>query len=531
VMGSIVGIALGYTLSHTLFAQVPSYLAITFPIGTQKIITLRVVLIALGCGLLAAMLASARPLLDLRRERPIDQVLREQGEAGQSIDRSVVIRLALLAVVLILIVTILALAVPSLTLIGGVLLAVAAVCLVPFAHTAIIGMLRPLSEHSKGVLPIAIVELEATATRSIALAAIAGLAVYGSLAIGGARSDLIHGVEAAIHEDSNPAQIWITSGDNVFNTDSFRPGSIPTRIARAPGIASVRADQGALLNVGNRRMLIRGHSDSTPIIIQSSQLIDGNLLRASALIRRGGWATISQGFALEQHLHVGERFALPTPSGNLSLGVAAITTNLGWPAGAVTVSAADYLRGWQSTDPSALEVDLRPGVTLAEGKHTVQTALGPRTGLLVQTVHEREGQADSDLRQGLSSLGQISTLLLVTGALAVAASLGAAIWQRRARLAAMKTWGYDNLQLWRSLLLEGVILLTIGCVDGAFLGLYGHALADRWLRLTTDFPAPFTIGAEQVFLTLALVICMALMVIALPGLAAARVSPSASFQE
>jgi ABC-type antimicrobial peptide transport system permease subunit len=95
----------------------------------------------------------------------------------------------------------------------------------------------------------------------------------------------------------------------------------------------------------------------------------------------------------------------------------------------------------------------------------------------------------------------------------------------------MKMWGYDHLQLWRSLLLEGAILLTVGCLDGALLGIYGHALADRWLKLTTDFPAPFIVGAEQIILTLALVIGIALLVVSLPGYAAAQVPPSVSFQE
>ncbi|HXC24167.1 MAG TPA: FtsX-like permease family protein, partial [Solirubrobacteraceae bacterium] len=488
IVGSIAGIALGYVLSHTLFAQVPSYLAIAFPIGTQKIVTARVVLIALGGGLLAALLASTRPLLDLRRGRPIDEVLREQGEAGQGIDRRLTVALAFAGVGLVLFATILALAVPSFTLIGGVLLAVAVICLVPFAHAVTIGMLRPLSERSKGVFSLAIVELESTAVRSTALAAIVALAVYGSLAIGGARSDLTQGLETAIHQDSAPAQIWITTGDNVFNTDSFQAGQVPAEVARAPGVASVRADQGALLNVGDRRVLIRVHSSNIPTTIQSSQVIEGDFGRASELIRRGGWATISQGLALERHLHIGEHFILPTPSGVLSLGVAAITTNLGWPAGAVTFSTADYVRGWQNADPSALEVNLKPGVTVAEGKRAVRAALDGRSALFVQTVREREAQADGDLRQGLSALGQISMLVLITGALAVAASLGAVIWQRRTRLAAMKMWGYDHLQLWRSLLFEGAILLTIGCFDGTLFGIYGHAFADRWLRLTTDFP-------------------------------------------
>ena len=531
VVGSVIGIAMGDLFSRTLFGEVPSYLAAAFPVGGAQIITASTVLIAAGSGVLAALLASVRPLLDLRAGRPIDTVMHEQGEAGQSISRSTTVPLALTGATLVLVVSVLALAIPSLTIIGGVLLAVAATCLVPFAYTVVIAILRPLSERSKGVLPIAVVELEATATRSIALAAIVALAVYGSLAIGGARADLIHGLDTAIAQYENTADIWVTTGENVFNTDSFQADGVQAAIARLPSVASVRADQGALLDVGDRRLMIRVHNPDTPRIVQSSQLIDGDFTRASRLIRRGGWATVSQGFAAELGLHVNDHFALPTPSGSLQLGVAAITTNLGWPVGAVALSTADYTRGWRTSDPSALEVILKPGVTLPTGKHAVQLALGPKSALRVQTFREREAQTDNSARQGLRSLGEISTLILITGALAVAASLSAAIWQRRARFAAMKTWGYDHIQLWRSMLLESIILLVIGCFDGAILGLYGHALADRWLRATTDFPAPFAIGGAQVFLTVALMVGIAMTVLALPGFSAARVSPSVSFQE
>jgi putative ABC transport system permease protein len=211
--------------------------------------------------------------------------------------------------------------------------------------------------------------------------------------------------------------------------------------------------------------------------------------------------------------------------------VAAVTTNLGWPAGAIALSSRDYVKGWQTNNPTAYEVTLKPGVSIEAGKKAIAASLGPDSGLRVQSFQERESQTDESARQGLSTLGQISTLLLVTGALAVAASLGAAIWQRRGRLAAMKTWGYDHVQLWRSLLMESMILLAVGCIDGAILGLYGHWLADRWLRLTTNFPAPFTVGLPLMFLTLGFVIAIAQAVIAVPGLTAARVAPSVSFQE
>jgi putative ABC transport system permease protein len=531
IAGSLAGIALGYVLSHTLFAQVPSYLAIAFPIGAQKIITAKVVAIAFGSGVLAALLASARPLIDLRPGLPTDKVMRESGEAGQSIGSRVVVRAALVGAALVLFVTALASVVPSLTVIGGVLLAAATVCLVPTTQTALIGILRPLSERSKGELHVALAELEATATRSVTLAAIVALAVYGSLAIGGARADLTRGLETAITQYEQTADLWVTSGDNVFNTDGFVAHGVQAAITRLPGVASVRAGQGALLNVGERRLMIRAHNPDTPGIIQPSQVVDGNLAKASELVRRGGWATVSQALASELGLHVGGYFSLPTPNGSLRLGVAAITTNLGWPAGAVTMSTADYQRGWQTSNPSALEVTLKPGVTLAAGKAAVQAALGSKSALQVQTAREREVQTDESARQGLKSLGEISELILITGALAVAASLSAVIWQRRARLAAMKTWGYDHIQLWRSLLLESVVLLVVGCLDGAILGLYGHALADRWLSATTDFPAPFAIGGAQVFLTLALMVGIAVAVLAVAGFSAAQVSPSVSFQE
>ncbi len=74
-------------------------------------------------------------------------------------------------------------------------------------------------------------------------------------------------------------------------------------------------------------------------------------------------------------------------------------------------------------------------------------------------------------------------------------------------------------------------MLGIGCVIGALAGVYGHALASRWLRLETGFPAPFEVGPGRVLLTLALLAVIALAVIALPGLAAARAPARASLQE
>lgn len=528
---SLVGIALGEVLARTLFAQSPVYLEVAFPISEHQAVHWTTVAIALGCGIAATLAATLSPILDLRSGEPFDAVLHSPGDPGQSIRPSTAHKLGYLGGLVILATTIGVLADPELTVFGGIALALAAVALIPLAFITITRVLKPVSKRIAGsMLSVAVIETEATVTRSVALAGVAALAIYGSVAIEGARSDLIHGLDTATVQFFGTADLWITPGTNDLTTTSFGADDLSALVARVPGVASVRTYQGGLLDDGTRRLWIRARSPSDPWMLQASQMVSGELHRATERLRRGGWAAIPEGFAAEHHLRVGRSFTLPTPAGLAPLRVAAITTNVGWPPGGITLNTADYQRYWQTANPAALEVSLRPGVSWAAGRRAVAQALAP-TGLQVQTSRERIQQFEGNLREGLHSLADISTLLLLMAALSLAAALSTAIWQRRNRLAAFKTQGYDRWQLWRSLLLESAIVLGIGAVDGAILGVYGHALANRWLRISTGFPAPFSPQVVQVLVALLLVAGIALAVIALPGYKAATVPDAVSFKE
>ena len=58
--------------SHAFLHRVPGYLTTAFPIGSQEALHIGTILIAVGCGVLATMLASLSPVLDLRPNRPTD---------------------------------------------------------------------------------------------------------------------------------------------------------------------------------------------------------------------------------------------------------------------------------------------------------------------------------------------------------------------------------------------------------------------------------------------------------------------------
>jgi putative ABC transport system permease protein len=533
VVASIAGVLLGDLLAHAFFHSIPTYLTTAFPIGSQEVLHGETVLLALGCGVLATMLASLSPVFDLRPNRPTDAAFRDRSGGNEVLTRQTAIKLALIGVGLAILITALVLIESSLTVVGGVALAVTTLCVLPGAFAIVSRALRWAGErvHSSALI-VVVSELRAITTRSVALAGIAALAVYGGVAIGGARGDLVRGLDVNFSEYLHSADVWVTTGGNDPGiTNSFREEGATAAIARIAGVTSVRTYHGGFLDVGSRRMWIiaRSPADGTPI--PASQLVDGTLANATRLLRQAGWATVPDGFAREHRLRLGRSFSLPTPTGPALLRVAAITTNLGWPPGGLIVNAEDYRRYWVGEDPTAIEVNFMSSVSATSARLVVARALSDRPGLSVQSFPERRAEYARASRQGLQALSEIATLLLVAAALAVASALSAALWQRRARLASLKIQGYDTKQLWRALLLESTIVLGVGCAIGAATGIYGHSLASRWLRLTTGSPAPFAVDMKEVSLTLASLAAIALAVIAVFGLAAARAPARTSLQE
>ena len=74
-------------------------------------------------------------------------------------------------------------------------------------------------------------------------------------------------------------------------------------------------------------------------------------------------------------------------------------------------------------------------------------------------------------------------------------------------------------------------MLGTGCLAGALAGIYGHLLLDRWLRLTTGFPAPFSIAGWQVLETFALVATASIALVLVPSWLATRVPARVALQD
>lgn len=257
-------------------------------------------------------------------------------------------------------------------------------------------------------------------------------------------------------------------------------------------------------------------------MVPPSQVRTGNYATADARLRAGGWVTVSDQIARERRLAPGQRIELPTPTGPHAFRVAAITTNLGWGPGAIAMSANDYRRDWATNLPTALEVDVEPGASAVQVAAEIRSALGPETGLQVKTTPQAISDAAGIVRDGLARLRQISALLLIAAAVAIAVAMVATIRDRRPQLAAFAIEGWSRAALWRALMAETAMILLAGCVAGAAAGTYGHYLGGRWLERTTSFPAPWSWSPQSLLPVCGLLAGIALLITAVPGFFAAR---------
>lgn len=252
------------------------------------------------------------------------------------------------------------------------------------------------------------------------------------------------------------------------------------------------------------------------------QITEGSADQANRRLRGHGWAVISEAIAHEMHLHVGGSFKLPSPQPT-SFRVAGLSTNGGWPPGAIVINAEDYARAWGSNAASAINVQVGSDRGLAEARLQILRALGSDSGLAVQTAAEREAQWERLSSQGLGRLTQIKTVVLIAAILSMAFVMISLIWQRRERIGFLKRTGCRRGLVWRSLLFESAVLLGSGCLIGAAVGLYGQLVISHALTVVTGFPITISVGVRIAIFSFLIVSATAFAIVAIPGYLATRV--------
>ncbi len=527
LIATALGLLLGDELSIHLFHSNPGYLSSAFALGSERVVSSRSIAIAAGGGMVAACVAVLSPLRDILSRDPLAATTIKESSGGAQNTGLLLGGLAALALT----VGILLFA-PEAAIVGMVSLIAALLLLLAIPLNGTLMLVKRAAPAVTSVVPhIAVMELRSGRSRAVAIAATGAIAVFGAVSIQGAHGDLLKGLENAARDTNAATDVWVSAAgsSNLLMTTPFPP-TAQGKLEKLPGVRSVGLYRGGLLDEGDRRIwVIAPPSDASPLI-PPTQLIEGNLAQADARLRQGGWAVVSLAIVEERHLHIGQPFTLHAPHPT-TMRLAAVSTNIGWAPGAIIISAGDYARAWESNDVSAFTVRVNHASSPRLLRGEIRTELGPHTGLAVQTSEQHEDKLVEITRQGLTRLSQIATLILIAAILAMAAAMGALIWQRRPRLAKLKLEGFARTELWQTIVMESFLLVGVGCATGAIFGLLGQQLLDHALSTVINYPVVSSLGILDAIISLALVTAAAVVMVAAPGYFAAKVPAALALQD
>ncbi|MHB8491924.1 MAG: FtsX-like permease family protein [Solirubrobacteraceae bacterium] len=331
--------------------------------------------------------------------------------------------------------------------------------------------------------------------------------------------------------DLRSAQIWILNPGDDRATVTFPSDHIAAELSSLHGVTTVRSFQDQFVNLSGRSAWLIARPPASSRHLVRSQLVEGSAGAATVRLAGGGWVAISQQLASERHAHLGSALVLPTPNGPARFRIAATISNLGWPGGAIIMSAADYARWWNAHDPTEIAVGLRSGTNPASARQAVEQVLRKSPGLEVITTPHREARVNASAQEGLGQLGQVAELLVIAAVLAMAAALGSHIWQQRPSLSALRLEGTKPYRLRRLMLAEVGLLLACGTIAGVVAGIYGQVVIDRYLTQTTGFPVIPLASGLRPLAVLAVVVLIVLAIVAMPAWLASRVSPALALED
>lgn len=533
IAGCALGLLAGELISLLAYQSVPGYITAAFAVGPQHVVATQTVFVALAGGMLAAFAATALPAFAILRGSAVAQpeaVGRTLALARQlrTPERGVFA----CGIALVCVSVLAALLSPKDTVAALVGLAVGLVLCLPLTARHLLELAHSASRRSGDpAVRLSVAELRGSPTRPVALLATGTIAAFLMVVIGGSVADVQSAVRTGAADLLSGASLWIKPGgpENVYTTQPFADAQVQRRLLHLGIVRAVLPWRDSFLDLPGRRVWVVGVPARQPAQIVPSQLVKGSLRLADQRLREGGWAAMSATIARARHLHLGQRFELPTPAGLASFRLAATTTNYGWLPGAVIMSADEHARLWRSENATELAVELDKGVALKRGRQLVEQALGPGSSLTVQTGAQRRAEISSVLASTLSRLNDTTIVVLLTTIASVVALMMAAVWQSRARFNSLISIGMGFGQLARLIFYENGSVLLGGCAIGIAAGLTGQFLIDGWLQQTTGSPVRFSPAWQLGLRTAAVAICISLLASLLVAARAMSFRPGAAF--
>jgi putative ABC transport system permease protein len=230
--------------------------------------------------------------------------------------------------------------------------------------------------------------------------------------------------------------------------------------------------------VRNARIPIHG----TPVMLISIETekvaktvktipLAGNLDEMYRLTMAGKGLIVSDGFQALQHVELGDRVALPSPSGILTLPIVGIIRDYSDMQGSIVIDQSVYRKWWGDDTVNIARVYVQKGESVSDVRRRVQSALAGRKRLLVLSNEEVRAYIFRLTDQWFSMTYNQIVVAILVAVLGIVNTLTVSITDRRRELGVMQAVGGLRNQVRGTVWIEAVSIAVIGLVLGIGLGL------------------------------------------------------------
>ena len=256
------------------------------------------------------------------------------------------------------------------------------------------------------------------------------------------------------------------------STDArFSPGVVRA-IARVPGVANVSTFrgvtipyQGRLTTLGALDLAQLGHAGPQLRLLGGADA--AQLARTLPGTMR---VLISEPFASKFGVGVGDRIALPTPSGTARFTVAAVYNDYSSDAGFVLVDRRTFVRLFHDDAVNSVAIDAVAGVDLARLRTSVYRAVAPHR-VLIETNRELRALVIDVFDRTFAITYALDVIAIAIAVLGVVSTLFALVLERRRELGILRYLGLTTGGVRATVLTEAAGIGLLGGGLGVAIGL------------------------------------------------------------
>lgn len=291
----------------------------------------------------------------------------------------------------------------------------------------------------------------------------------------------------------------------IQNTDGFSP--IPAGAAVAAGkvpgvklVATIRSTEAKLLGQGAKAKVAAPSPD-----IGEAVDVEWKQGGPSTLRRLGdGEAVVSDSFASDHGLEVGDRFRLLSQSGaKPAFRVAGEFDSKAGVFGSVVITQAVMARAFEQTQDTIDFVITRPGANAAKVQAAL-TAGAERAFPTAEVLNQQElkESREEQVDQLVNLFYALLILAIVISLFGIANTLALSIHERTRELGMLRAIGMSRRQVRTMIRYEAVITALIGGILGMVLGVIFAALISQPLK-DEGFTLSYPVGSLIILLILA----------------------------